>query len=67
MRTIAILMLLAVAGCTTAPPSQKTIDDNAYCTRLYGAIHDEKQSCLYERSIGNNDPRDPFPRSRNPA
>ena len=42
------------------PPSPQTIEDNAYCTRLYGAVSDYKIQCLYERSIGNNDPRDPF-------
>lgn len=63
MRFLPILLAI-VAGCTTAPPSRQTIEDNAYCTRLYGAISDYKDQCLYERSIGNNDPRDPFSRRK---
>jgi hypothetical protein len=61
MRYLPLLLLpLMLAGCTTAPPSRQTIEDNAYCTRLYGAVSDYREQCLYERSIGNNDPRDPF-------
>ena len=60
MKTVPLMLLLVLAGCTSAPPSRKTIEDNAYCTRLYGAISDYKDQCLYERSIGNDDPRDPF-------
>ncbi|MDX3926917.1 MAG: hypothetical protein QHC90_14075 [Shinella sp.] len=59
MRYPAIALLLVLAGCNTAPPSAKTIADNQYCTRLYSPTSDEKIQCLYERSIGNNDPRDP--------
>ena len=63
MRYLPIVLLAAVAGCTT-PPSRQTIEDNAYCTRLYGPVSDYKNQCLYERSIGNNDPRDPFSRRK---
>ncbi|MCR6500283.1 hypothetical protein MUO32_14630 [Shinella sp. CPCC 101442] len=63
MRYFPIFLFALLAGCMT-PPSPQTIADNAYCTRLYGAISDYKTQCLYERSIGNNDPRDPFSRRK---
>lgn len=65
MKSLPIIVLLAaLAGCNSAPPSARTIADNAYCTRLYSPTSPEKTHCLYERSIGNNDPRDPFPSRR---
>ncbi len=59
MKYLSLIPLALLAGCMT-PPSPQTIEDNAYCTRLYGAVSSDKIQCLYERSIGNNDPRDPF-------
>ena len=63
MKYLSIALLALLGGCMT-PPSAQTVEDNAYCTRLYGAISDYKTQCLYERSIGNNDPRDPFSRRK---